>query len=318
MVQRAGKTTLDRAIQNTKDAVEINASTDASNATVKLSQSVSGPAGRFHSYSITASAPLNQSGGSTDLVSLDGLTDSFTLGVKYNWFRLGLLNPEASEETRNKKNDICDKLNAAYRQQTGKPDEPDCGTDNVKKFLPAKFTEFKGLFFDPNGSLFSGGFELKGGYKKFGFIEAATLNKMSDSETPWSIEGFMGGVPNHWDTMITGGFRYQQGFKNASSGTLCPPSSSGPVACKTGAIGKPVSDDAELLYVELRRRMGPVGVSLKATYDFKNDLSGVDLPISFVKDSEGNLTGGVRVGWNKTQHWQAGVFVSKAFSFFGR
>ncbi|HEX4966548.1 MAG TPA: hypothetical protein VF173_37410 [Thermoanaerobaculia bacterium] len=317
-----GKNTLDRAIGGPGDEAEINATTDGGNASVKISRSVSTPKnGNFNTLTLVASAPVDKSSNNTDLVNLGGFRNDFNFDLRYTWFKIGgeLKNPLASKETAAKIDNICNELSRVFKAQTGSEEGLICDTDHVKTLLPSRYLEFKSLFFADDGWLVSAGIEPKVGYKKFSFLEAATLNKMSDSKQPLSIEAFFGGMPAHWNTLITGGFNYQQGFKDADSGTLCPPSSAGgPVACKTGPIGKPVSDDAELLYIELRRRIGSVGASLKFTYDFKQDLTGVDLPISFVKDKDGNLTGGVRAGWTKTGHWQAGIFAGTAFKLFDR
>ena len=321
-LRQMGKATLDRAIESIGDAAEINASTDGSNAIIKVSRSVSTPSdGIFQTLTLTASAPLDKSSERTELVSLDGLRNAFTLGTKYTWFKIGgkLQNPTASEATSKKNDEICAEMVAAFKNQTRSEQEPVCDTNNVKTFLPSRYLEFKSLFFADEGWMLSLGIEPKVGYKKFEFLDSATLNKVSDRKTPWSIEAFVGFTPPAWKSIITFGGNYQEGFKDASNGVLCPPSGSGgPVQCKTGPIGGPVDDKAELLYAEIRRRLGPAGISLKVTYDFKENLAGVDLPITFVKDKDGNLTGGVRVGWTETDHWQAGIFVGTPFSVFSR
>jgi hypothetical protein len=314
-----GKSTLDRGIVSPGDEAEINASTDSSNATVKISRSVS-QSGNFNTFTLTASAPLDKNNDRTELANLDGLRNSFNLGLKYAWIKIGgRANPTASKATSDKNDEICAEMVAAFQNQTHRQETPDCDTNNVKTFLPARYLEFRSLFFANEGWMLSFGVEPKVGYKKFDFLDSATLDKISDRETPWSVEAFLGFTPPGWNTIITFGGNYQEGFKDADSGALCPSSGTGStVKCKTGPVGPPKDDKAELLYAEFRRRLGPAGVSLKLTHDFKQDLTGVDLPIAFVKDKDGNLTGGIRVGWTKADHWQAGIFVGTAFSLFGR
>ncbi|MEO6194972.1 MAG: hypothetical protein ABIS20_18305 [Thermoanaerobaculia bacterium] len=315
----AGPVTSDRAVEAdvNKATGEINAATDSSNSIIKYTRQVSGlNRGKFSTLTVTASAPLDDSSDRTELVSLDGLTNAFTMGVKYTWFNLtGVTNPLDDADAEKKSDEICDQLTAAYQEKTAKKDVPTCDTATVQEYLPAKYKEFKNLFFSPDGWTFSGGFEPKVGYKKFEFLDSLNLAKLSDAKTPWSVQAFLGFKPRRLQTLITLGGSYQKGFKDADKGTLCPVSSgTGPVTCKTGAIGRPVSDDAELVYLEVRHRLGPAGASLKFTYDFKQDLTGVDLPIAFVKDGDGNLRGGIRAGWTRTGHWQAGIFVGSGFS----
>jgi hypothetical protein len=316
----AGAGTLDRAVQDTGGGVEINAATDSSNATITLSRSVSSqPKGVYTTWTVTASAPVDKSADRTDLVSLDGLRNAFSLGAKYTWFNVsGMRNPAAAPADREKLLNFCRDLSAAFKKQGGTEKEPDnCDSETVQKFLPDRFDDFQDLFFNPNGRMLSLGIEPKVGYQTFSFLDSATLKKLSDSKVPWSIQAFLGYMPVRWQTLFTVAANYQQGFKNADNGILCPfTGAGGTVVCKTGAVGKPVSDDAELVSLEIRRRFGNAGASLKVTHDFKEKLTGVDLPLTLLKDKDGSLTGGVRVGWTSKGHWQAGIFAGKAFSLF--
>lgn len=312
----AGTGTLDRGVQGLEDAVEINASTDSSNATIKVARSVS-EGSLFTTFTVTASAPIDKNSNRTELANLDGLRNAFTLGGKYTWFMMrGKRNPSNDQRVF----DLCDEMVAAFKSKTGKTDAdaPGCDTNNVKTFLPEKYVEYRSLFFAEDAWMASWGIEPKVGYKQFSFLESETLEKkMSDSKVPWSVEAFFGFTPKKSQTLITIGGNYQEGFKDAESGTLCPTSGAGStVACKTGPVGEPVKDDAELGYLEFRRRLLWAGVSLKITYDFKENLAGVDLPITFIKDKDGSLTGGIRVGWTEADHWQVGIFAGKAFNLF--
>ena len=40
------------------------------------------------------------------------------------------------------------------------------------------------------------------------------------------------------------------------------------------------------------------------------------LPVYFVSNSQHLLDGGIALGWTKSDHLTAGVFVGKAFAFF--
>jgi len=328
----AGPATLDRGQETGIDfgAAEVTAATDSSNATIKANYSLSKRApsqshGIFHTLTLTGSAPIGKGSDRTELATLDGFRNAFSFALKYTRLSLsGIANPLEDPAKVKRNDEICAELTETVRRQTGdNKAEPDCETGNVSKFLPGRFEEFKRLFFDPNGAAYSLGIEPKVGYKKFDFIDATMLSKLSDSKVPWGISAFWG--VTKMQTLFTVGGNYQKGFKDADQGILCPSSSgSGTVTCKTGPVGKPVDDDAELAYIEVRHRfnipMGrqfmSAGISLKVTHDFKQDLTGVDLPIVFIKDKDGKLTGGVRAGWTTTGHWQAGVFVGSAFSLF--
>lgn len=311
----AGAGTLDRAVQDAGGGVEINAGTDSSNATITASRSNSQAGGVYTTWTVTASAPVDKSAERTDLVTLDGLRNAFTLSAKYTWFDLsGMRNPTAPAH-KSEFLKFCGDLWAEIAKRGGS--EKECDSERVDKYLPGRLDEFMALFIDPKGHMLSMGIAPKVGYQTFSFLDSTTLKKLSDSKAPWSVEVFWGYMPNNTQTLFTVTADYQQGFKNADNGILCPFTGvGGTVACKTGPVGKPVSDDAELLSLEIRRLFGNAGASLKITRDFKEKLTGVDLPVTFIKAKDGSLTGGIRAGWTNKGHWQAGIFAGKAFSLF--
>jgi len=319
-----GNSTSDRGIEERGAAFfEISALQDSGNATIKAGRTVSEAGGkdknedkklRFSSFIITASAPIDESNDATQLATLDGLRNAFTVSTKYTRFTTtGAKNP-AGDLPRLEM--LCVALQTAYHEQTGKSDV-ECDTDNYKKYLPGRYAEYKSLFYNPDNKKHAWGFEPKIGYKKFDFIKKDTIEEKKQSEIPWSFHVFGGFSPKQWKTLISFGAEYQHGFKEADSGTVCPPSSTGGnLTCKTGALGEPTQEDAKLLYVEFRRRIMGKALSLKVTNDFEKDILGVDLPVYLMSNKEGSLTGGIRTGWTEDEKWQFGLFVGSAFSLF--
>lgn len=318
VLPRASDSTLDRAVLNEAPAIEIDASQDASNASLKFGRVISTAGdqglGIFSSLILTASSPIEKEEDTTQLATLDGLSNAFSVGLKYTHFTV--------TDRRNPANDprldlMCGELTRAYQKSTRKTDEPLCDLNTGKQYLPARrYAEFKSLFWG-DVRKWAWGIEPKIGYQKFKFLKPGTTDEVSESKVPWSLELFHGFMEARSRTFITVGAEYQHGFKDADSTTRCPtPNLEGTVDCKTGASGEPVEDNAELLFVEMRRRIYTRALSLKVTYDFEEEVIGADLPIHLLTNKDGNLTGGIRVGWTEDEHWQAGIFVGTAFRLF--
>ena len=87
--------------------------------------------------------------------------------------------------------------------------------------------------------------------------------------------------------------------------------------CGTGVIDAPKEKKKQLLSFETRREFGSAGASLQLSYDIESDDFGADLPITFIRDKEKNLTGGIRFGWMNSNHELAvGLFVGSKFKAF--
>ena len=74
-----------------------------------------------------------------------------------------------------------------------------------------------------------------------------------------------------------------------------------------------------LLSLETRSNLGGLAFSLRGTHDFNNDNTGIDLPIFLVADQEGNLNGGIRLGWTNVDDdsdLNLGVFIGSNFNLF--
>jgi hypothetical protein len=74
-----------RSIDAGESEFEIQAATDDTNATIKASRNIS-HATTFTTLQLTASAPLNESRGSTDIAAWSGSPDAFTLTGKYTGY----------------------------------------------------------------------------------------------------------------------------------------------------------------------------------------------------------------------------------------
>ncbi len=87
-------------------------------------------------------------------------------------------------------------------------------------------------------------------------------------------------------------------------------------SCTTLPLGQPTRQDSPKLQVEYRRQTGSLVFSPLASYDFDQDISALELPFYFLRDSKGTFTGGFKVGWRSDKDEVAGsVFISKPLPF---
>ena len=74
-------------------------------------------------------------------------------------------------------------------------------------------------------------------------------------------------------------------------------SAGGATVCTEAVLGAPVRRHGNQVFAELRKFFGPVAMSPRFTRDFTKDVTGVELPVYFLQNTDGGFTGGVRVGW---------------------
>jgi hypothetical protein len=119
------------------------------------------------------------------------------------------------------------------------------------------------------------------------------------------------------------GAEHKRAYKLPDAETRCPIATAGAtsVTCFNAAFGPPVADNsasvfgAARLNGELLNQL-PFSAELKFAYDVKDNEWGVTLPIYFLRNKDGDLNGGVRVGWDsETDKFLFGVFVGSAFDF---
>ncbi len=278
--------------------------------------------------SLVLSAPLNKGDGPTDILNFGGLPSDFKAKIGYSIFwgttyadftRYNALVETAVTLCESKFPKPADKLKNC--------DNP-IAEDVVKKYLPNADASAAVLGKDTDAQTI--GFEATIGYLKADYFDPATAAKNHMTNTPWSAKIYAGAFPSELPLFVVGALEYQRSYDEKPTGTLCPTVPPAPVlTCVTGHVGAPVKTEKLIGSLELRRQfdissisgivgMDAVALDLKASYDFKSDEYGFDLPITFAIDDKQNLIGGVRLGWHSDKHdIVAGLFVGSAFSLFG-
>ncbi|HEX4303278.1 MAG TPA: hypothetical protein VHZ78_10825 [Rhizomicrobium sp.] len=305
-------------------------------------------------WALTLSAPVDKSG-STTIAGTGGLPNDFSIklsfsqfigSVKGDWFsgydvyQLALQKCYATIAPHRTTEEIladtppsdAEKKDAkARRDKTcGGPDavEGPNANDVIAKFIgPAAASGVQNAV---TGSTFMWGADISTGYNKFEYYNPMTAAKLNSTGTTWTAGGFLAWSPGADPVLISLGLQFARTYKPGSQGTLCAVPSPLPavLTCVTGALGAPKVQEKFDTSLEFKREipldgvfkkvgLTALGFDAKFDYDVKNDTYGLDVPLSFVADKDGNLVGGIDVNWDSEKHNVAvGLFVSSAFSLF--
>lgn len=83
-------------------------------------------------------------------------------------------------------------------------------------------------------------------------------------------------------------------------------------SCKTQPLGEADEVDSLVAAIEWRRFLGQLAISPTVAYDFETDEWAAQLPIFFVRDDAGALTGGLKLLWDSAENeLSAAIFVTK-------
>lgn len=323
---------LDRPIASSGAAIELNASTENSNIFFRVGKTISSggdKTAQFTAWNLTASSPIDPDNDAVNIATLDGLANSTKLAFNLDKFFLtGTKNPfdGNNEEDAVKARMICSLIDQngcdINDVQEGLKEKVARGELNLSEAEQRKIVDtFESLFFEPDSINY--GFSFKGtvGYENFEFVDAESGETVDQSEIPWSIGAFFSfNPPTKYPLLFTLGLEYQEAFASSSSQIVCPTSNGGnTVVCNTGIFAEPIQSENLLFSFETRSNLGGLAFSLRGTYDFENENTGIDLPIYLISDEEGNLNGGLRLGWTNVDDDNdliLGVFIGSKFNLF--
>jgi hypothetical protein len=191
----------------------------------------------------------------------------------------------------------------------------------VNQHLRARAGEYLRML-RPRGS-YEYGFEASIGRNGFSFVDPVTLAEGKDSQVQWSARAYYTRYSISSPTAFTVSAEYQRAYKAAEEAVFCPANPNNIVIrCTTAHAGPPTLNESLLLSAGIRHRFSDRGflahmaAAPLVTYDVLNDVLGVDVPVYFIPNSDGGLTGGVRFGYRSDQdrHFTVGVFIGAAFS----
>lgn len=321
-----GAALLDSAI-SLPEGLEINVDEDASLITYKGSFELS--SGELETYlSFVAKAPLEKTDGDADntFAILKGLGKATSLEASLNLSALTGLRPPPSIRSPQVQA-ICTKVaqgfaaNAAlvpadHPRPVCDGNTPYLDSTLVKAYARDKYQSWLELSAKPTAALWLGGVSGAVGSEKFDYRDPATLAELSNTESPWSVGGYLSYMRLSWKTLFTLRGEHKRIYKLPDPTIRCR-NPADTTTCLEAPFGAPVAEDLDIVAFEMRRRMGDFAIAVSGNYDVGKDRMVVDVPVYFVSDNAGGLNGGVRATWDSETHeTKVGVFVNKAFCFF--
>ena len=333
------------AIETARGLAEVTASQANSKATVRYgfdrALRYTGSVADLHPLtwngSITASAPLGSGSDPSQLATLDNLADAAQVQLKSQWVFSSYLVPENAsdlqnmirsaiedrnrdlKDTKDKKllaTKVADLKNHGCRVENDQIVQS-MSTSTAYCVLPAKEADdYQRLFFPRAQWLFIPGFGGTVGQKSYKYLNATSDSNVTANRTPWSAQAYVG--IHFGNSLTTIGYRFDRSFKDANQGSLCPTPTFTLTTCKTGPLGIPTETDQSVPYIEYRRRISSgFAIAPIVNYDLRKSVLGVSIPVYFISDGKGSLTGGMALGWRSDKGGlQLSVIVNTAFSAY--
>jgi hypothetical protein len=279
-----------------EEAFKIEAEKGEQKATVKLS--FGGTTTR--NVHVLASAPLNKNADQQPMANLQGLTGSSKLELGYSQILTTIdvvIDPVRA-----------DALCAKY-------DKPK-GCDVVKLQDKERDPASKAATF--RGMTTALGIKAEYTRTKFDYLTKGTLATNSDSEPQYAASISYGLLPHQRLPMgvlyFAGiGMRYESGYEGQKKQQICRPLADSPTAltCSEASIGAPGRSLKRI--AEFRTRWYPsddVVYDIVIARDFGQDVTGVEIPVAFIRGKDNLFTGGISLGWRSdTNEMTASVFI---------
>ncbi|HEX8573877.1 MAG TPA: hypothetical protein VF759_14125 [Allosphingosinicella sp.] len=294
----------------------------------KLTFGVSLPTGPSQKsiFSLLVSTPFKSDDGVLPS-SLDALANGTTATLR--WGRFGLGTPDPDERAV----EISKQAIAECKARRANPnpgDDPNltvagCETEPnnniVRNYAKARYREFLAHIIHSDATDF--GFEASVGFNDFEWIDPATFAPQKERRTGWSVTGHYNQYLRRTKTAIILSAAYQRAYEAAEEKLICPPVTTDPASqCKNARGAAPQRNENLLLTAGIRHQFMRDGTLLNlavapaVTYDAIDDVFGVELPVYFVPDKDGRLSGGVRFGYrsDREDKFTVGVFFATTFS----
>lgn len=335
-------TTGDGSGSQLNSAFRLVSSTDETDATFTLSTQGEGKDGFTNfSFSVTATAPLDEDTGRAAFITDAGLPGQLSLGLNLTMSFVKtddiVWNDDQIGALEIKSNRACKALPANVSLSEEKLIEACQLTtpfrNREKKFLSSdELKSLVGYYQGPVNHLKSKPYfalSLNGtvGTEKFEFFDPTSLTPDEARKTSYSASASIGYLPHlSSKVFLIGGFEAKRSFSAPDDETYCATGGTGAsVKCVTGPFAPPVMEQDYKLKGTVRVSFNlpfgpndgtPIGIDLSGAFDFHDDTWGMTLPVYFVLDKEGSLTGGIRAAYDsKKDDFQVGVFIGKSFGF---
>ncbi len=272
--------------------------------------------------SLKLKTPVATGGRATELASLSGVGGGTQL--EFRWTRASTAGLRVGGDT-NAVRAACDAFERDFEKK--KAEYPEikkwvCTGTNLRAVFAGdpRLADFFALFVDPKThSTTSWSVALGTGVDDFTYFNPQSLVAAGARRSQRSASVAWGYHTPEADHLFIAEARIKDSYRAAKVGTRCP-QASGNVAlnCVSGSLGEPVLANLRVLSGEYRKLLSDnQAIALAVKRDFKRKITAVEIPIYFVGDSKGGLTGGLSLGWTSADK-QANLafFIGQPFSLF--
>lgn len=162
------------------------------------------------------------------------------------------------------------------------------------------------------------------GWDNYEFLNADDLMKVSEEELAYKAGLAFSYTETKSPLIVSIGANFESAFEEADEMENCIGEGE-EQNCVEGRLGAPERTDDWLAFTEVRRlinvdlgQVDQIGLAPRLTYNFSKGVTGVNLPIYFIKP-EGGLSSGFQLGWRSdTDDVTAGIIVGGSFDFMSK
>jgi hypothetical protein len=260
--------------------------------------------GRTSDWSVAISVPLGEGKSAADLATLDDIGDGLSVEASWRFTRVSAGTPNERE------------LLADCARLRREGDTSPCDAEFFKRNDGEHYDRYLDLAWGKNPLVVGGGATITIDHDDHDYLDATTLKDRSEEKTSASLKAFVTIQPLRRQQFFEFSYKRSISWEDQDEVILCP-AGGGVLTCKKGAGGPPSKTERDLVSAEYRQGFGKnFALSFKLSYDARNDVTGADLPLYFVKDGNGGLSGGVRFGWRSdTDDTMAAIFIGAPLPF---
>jgi len=253
------------------------------------------------------SGPISKSASETKLATLNGLTDQAKVSVSLHWM---YPRPETRFFNANVFRDAL--IKQARIEHPGKDASSGVVLDELSSAGQTQVLADIGL---GKGIWLFGAEGTYSAPQTFNFVIPETLGSAHERHDGYSVAASFGWLPLRPTGQYYIGATYTrvQKFEAPDSQQICVPFGVGAaLTCSDVVVGGPEKKVKNVGQLETRMYFygGQLAINPRLSHDFAKGITGVELPIYFLKDATGVLNGGLALGWRSdTREYTVSAFV---------
>ena len=273
---------------------------------------------------LSASAPLAEDEPRSAILQLDGLANKSRVGVEWRYGQQRLPSRTAVTALTQELLKLCPLSDPKPNPDTGL-DVQGCSLAELASKNP-QVNEFITRYTPRQAAWYV---SLKGdvGTETFKFVDPTTF--ADDDRQEWSSSGsLVVGALTPQNVYVAASARFEKAFEAAKSQAVCSIGTDATkIVCPSKIVGGPTPKTLIVTEFEARRYLRPigglnVGVAGILRRDWKEENTAIEVPLFFIKDKDGGLSGGISAGylWSADTDARGAkltIFVGQTFTLGG-